>query len=296
MKDILLDEFVNYLVVEKRLSRNTIDAYYRDILRFLTFIGYNIIDDLKKTKRSDVTSYLMSLMKEGLSSSSRARHLISIKGFYRFMLNEGFLEDDPTVNIESRRSGRRLPDVITIQEVDRLLGQPDKDSLLGIRDMAMLEILYAAGVRVSELISLKLNDVNLDAGYIISFGKGAKERIIPIGESAKEKTTRYLNHSRLRLLKGRSIPELFANHSGKRMSRQGFWKIIKKYAKSAGIKTGISPHSLRHSFATHLLEGGADLRSVQQMLGHADISTTQIYTHVLKERLREVYDKSHPRA
>ncbi len=295
MNDIL-DKFVNYLVIERRLSRNTIDAYYRDMLRFLTFIGYNIINDLKKIRRSDITSYLMNLRKEGLSSSSRVRHLVSIRVFYRFMLNEGFLEDDPTVNIESRRSWRKLPDVLTIQEVDRLLSQPDKDSLYGIRDMAMLEVLYATGVRVSELISLKLNDVNIDVGYLISFGKGSKERIIPIGESAKEKIIGYLNHSRQKLLKGMSIPELFANHSGKKMSRQGFWKIIKKYGKFAGIKSRISPHSLRHSFATHLLERGADLRSVQQMLGHADISTTQIYTHVLKERLREVYDKSHPRA
>ncbi|MBI5183179.1 MAG: site-specific tyrosine recombinase XerD [Nitrospinae bacterium] len=295
MHDIL-DEFVNYLVIEKRLSRNTIDAYYRDIIRFLTFIGYNIIDDLKKIRRGDITSYLMELKREGLSSSSMTRHLVSIKVFYRFMLNQGFLEDDPTVNIESRRSGRRLPDVLSIQEVDRLLSQPDEDSFIGIRNMAMLEILYATGVRVSELISLKLNDVNLEVGYLISFGKGAKERIVPIGGAAKEKTIRYLNHSRERLIKGRSIPELFVNHSGKRMSRQGFWKIIKKYVRSAGIKGKISPHSIRHSFATHLLERGADLRSVQQMLGHSDISTTQIYTHVIKERLREIYDKSHPRA
>jgi len=292
----LLNEFINHLVVERRLAKNTVDAYSRDIKRFINFFRLRSPKDLSDIIRDDINNYLSNFRKEKLLASSQARHLVSIKMFFRFLVNEELIEKNPTENIESPSLTRKLPETLSFEEVEKLLKKPDKNHPLGLRDSAMIELLYATGVRVSELISLTINDINLEVGYIISMGKGSKQRIIPLGEEASLRLKNYLESSRPLLIKGKAINELFVNRQGDKMTRQGFWKIIKKYAKAAGIAKEISPHSLRHSFATHLLEGGADLRSVQKMLGHADISTTQIYTHIIKERLRTIYDKYHPRA
>jgi integrase/recombinase XerD len=292
----LVNEFVNYLAIEKGHSHNTIESYQRDIVRFLDFTRCKTIDEFIKMDQKGIFDYLLHLREKNFSSASVARHLVSIKVFYKFLNTEGIISINPTENIESPRLLRRLPHFLTLEEVDRLLSQPDPNNNLGVRDIAMLEILYATGLRVSELISLKVNDINLERGYIITFGKGSKERVVPIGRSAQEKIKSYLEDSRHILTKGKGGGELFVNRFGDKMTRQGFWKIIKRYALLSGIKKDISPHTLRHSFATHLLERGADLRSVQQMLGHADISTTQIYTHVIRERLKEIYNKHHPRA
>jgi integrase/recombinase XerD len=295
MKD-LLSEFINYLAVERRLAKNTVDAYSRDINRFISLMKLVSSQEVLKITRTDISDYLSSFKKESLSASSQARHLVSMKMFFRFLLGEGIIDSDPTEHIESPALTRKLPETLSFEEVEQLLKMPDTNYPLGFRDSAMIELLYATGVRVSELISLTLNDINLEVGYIISFGKGSKERIIPLGEEASLKLQGYLSSSRPLIIKDKENKELFVNRQGNKMTRQGFWKIIKKYTRTAGIVKKISPHSLRHSFATHLLEGGADLRSVQKMLGHADISTTQIYTHIIKERLRSIYDKYHPRA
>lgn len=295
MKD-LLGGFINYLAVERRLAKNTVDAYSRDISRFISLMKLVSSHEVSKITRTDISDYLSSFKKENLTASSQARHLVSMKMFFRFLLGEGAIDSDPTEHIESPALTRKLPETLSFEEVERLLKMPDTNHPLGLRDSAMIELLYATGVRVSELISLTLNDINLEVGYIISFGKGSKERIIPLGEEASLKLQGYLSSSRPLIIKDKESKELFINRQGNKMTRQGFWKIIKKYARAAGIVKKISPHSLRHSFATHLLEGGADLRSVQKMLGHADISTTQIYTHIIKERLRSIYDKYHPRA
>ncbi|HAP66348.1 MAG TPA: site-specific tyrosine recombinase XerD, partial [Nitrospinae bacterium] len=257
----LVDEFVNYLTIEKGHSQNTIKSYKRDILKFVGFLKYETIDEFSRLDQKRIIDYLMYLRDMNLSSASVARHLVSIKVFYKFLNNEKIVSINPTENIESPRLLRRLPDFLTTEEVDKLLVQPKNDNM-GTRDIAMFEVLYATGLRVSELISLKINDINMERGYIITFGKGSKERVVPIGKSAQEKLKRYLEESRHFLLKGKGGDELFVNRFGGKMTRQGFWKIIKKYALLAGIKKNISPHTLRHSFATHLLERGADLRSV----------------------------------
>ncbi len=293
--DFILDEFVNYLTVERRLATNTIESYNRDIASFFEFISSSGINHIGKVKVDTIRSHLKYLLENGLSSASLARHIASIKVFFRFLTNEKQLDEDPSSHLESPKLWSRIPNALTLKEVDLLLNQPDTKTTLGLRDKAMLEVLYATGLRVSELVSLRTNSVNLEAGFLISTGKGSKERIVPIGESARLKTEEYLANSRPQLLKRKNIPELFVSRLGKNMTRQAFWKIIKKYALSAGTKTDISPHSLRHSFATHMLAGGANLRAIQKMLGHADISTTQIYTHIMKDHLREVYDKFHPR-
>lgn len=292
----LKDLFLTYLVVERRFSENTVCAYGRDVEHFLTWLRPEGVADIGKITPEDIRSYLLHLKKSKLSARSIARNLAAIKSLFRFLMNEGHVETDPLEDMESPRIEKKLPVYLSIEEVDRLLAQPDADALLGVRDAAMLELLYATGMRVSELISLKTNQLNLEAGYIITLGKGSKERIIPVGETAKEKVIRYLSEGRPLLLKGKNVSELFVSRFGKKMTRQGFWKIIGQYAVQAGINRRISPHKLRHSFATHLLDGGADLRSVQQMLGHVDISTTQIYTYVTRERMKAIYDKHHPRA
>lgn len=294
--DLILEEFVNYLTVERRLASNTIESYNRDIIRFLEFISIRGTNAIDGVKIDIIRSYLKNLLENRLSSASMARHLASIKVFFRFLVSEKQLDEDPTSYLESPKLWSRIPKVLTLKEVDLLLNQPDIKTHLGLRDKAMLEVLYATGLRVSELISLKTNDINLQAGFLISAGKGSKERVVPIGESALLATEKYLANSRPQLLKGKNKPELFLNRFGKKMTRQAFWKTIKKYALSAEIKTDISPHSLRHSFATHMLAGGANLPAIQQMLGHADIATTQIYTHIMKDRLLEVYDKFHPKS
>jgi integrase/recombinase XerD len=291
--NVLADQFINHLRVERGLADNTIQSYSRDLVRFLTYLDKRGISPIKAT-RSDITDYITSL--EGsLSLRSITRGISALKMFFRFLINDGRITDSPTRLLESIKLARRLPDILSGEEVDLLLSQPDPSNNLGLRDRAMLELLYATGLRVSELTGLRLVNINLEAGYVRTVGKGAKERMVPMGGKALEALQAYIYNGRPELLKGRNSPILFVNARGKQMSRQGFWKIIGKYGIIAGIRKTITPHSLRHSFASHLLEGGADLRSVQVMLGHSDISTTQIYTHVSRERLKQVHEKFHPR-
>ena len=289
-----LDLFINYLIVEKGLSNNTIDAYSRDLLGFINYLSEIKISDVGAVAPLDIVKYIGKLRDSGISPRSSARKLTTIRMFYRFLNAEDYIKDNPTLLVELPKGISRLPKAISLEMVDMLLAAPDTKKPLGLRDKAMLEILYATGLRVSELVSLKVGDVNLDVGYLMAYGKGSKERIVPIGESAQIWVKDYILNARSRLCKGHSEC-LFTNRSGKGLSRQGFWKIIKSYARRAKINISITPHTLRHSFATHLLERGADLRSLQMMLGHADISTTQIYTHVTTARLKEIHKKYHPR-
>lgn len=293
----LLQDFLNYLVVERGLARNTIESYGRDLRQYLSYLEERKQGlALQNTTQATVVGYLLFLQARGRATATLSRSLAAIKAFYHFLAAERLIERDPTVNLDAPRQERRLPRVLSVQEVNRLLERPDLKTPGGIRDRAMLEVLYATGLRVSELVSLRIEDINLDEGYLRCYGKGSKERIVPLGNVAVKYLTFYLNHARkfLAAAPGESI--LFLNHHGRRLTRQGFWKIIKKYAVHLELDRAITPHTLRHSFATHLLENGADLRSVQEMLGHADISTTQVYTQLTKGKLKEVYDRTHPRA
>lgn len=285
--------FLNYLQVEKGLTANTLAAYKRD-LRKLTAFAAIIGRETRSLTSTDLSAFVQHLSRSGLGSRSIARTLAAVRGLYRFLLLDRRIDHDPTVGLEAPRSWRSLPKFLLADEVERLLDAPDVSTDLGIRDKAMLEILYATGLRASELVSLKLGDLNLDLGLVLAMGKGAKERAVPVGRSAVEWLKRYLP-ARRRLLGRASSPLLFVNSGGHAISRQDFWKLIVAYGDKAGIGH-INPHLLRHSFATHLLERGADLRSVQIMLGHSDITTTQIYTHVTNERLREIHKRYHPRS
>jgi integrase/recombinase XerD len=270
-----------------------VDGYRRDISRFVSFQPKA---SLKSITSSDIREFLLSLHNQGLSSRSIARSMSSLKSFFKYLMEEDLIKENPVETLETPKIWRKLPHTLSLKEVESLLNQPDTETSLGIRDKAMLEVLYATGVRVSELISLELNDLNLEVGFIRSYGKGGKERVIPLGEVAQSYLKVYLEQSRPRLIKNKSLPALFISRRKMPMTRQAFWKILKQYVLKANISVPVSPHTLRHAFATHLLERGADLRSVQQMLGHSDISTTQIYTHVVQERMREVFDKCHPRS
>jgi integrase/recombinase XerD len=291
----VLNQFLNYLIVEKGLSKNTLSAYSHDLSLFLDHLRQKGIQDILKVGKFDVRAFLLALKRQRFSSKTIVRYLVSIRTFFRFMTQEGILEVNPVEELESPKMDKTLPQILTLKEVDQLLEQPDLQTSLGIRDRAMLEMLYATGVRVSELVQLRINQVNLEGGYVLVYGKGSKERIVPLGSEAMKWATLYLKTARIKLAKGRESPFLFINRSGKGMSRQRFWRAIKMYGQRAGIRKRISPHLLRHSFASHLLERGADLRSVQMMLGHVDISTTQIYTHVTGERLKKIHQRYHPR-
>jgi len=291
----MLDRFLHYLTVEKGLSDNTVDAYRHDLSRFLNHLDEKGMEDLSKVEKVSLRAFLLGLKQQGLSARTIARNQVSLRTFFRFLILEGSLKVNPAEDLESPKTVKTLPEILTVQEVERLLDQPDLKAYLGIRDRAMIEILYATGMRVSELVRLPMNQVNLEAGYALIYGKGSKERVVPLGSEAIRWITHYVQTVRNRLLKGRENPLLFVGRSGKGMSRQRFWKSIKGYSRKAGIRKRMTPHVLRHSFASHLLEGGADLRSVQMMLGHVDISTTQIYTHVTGERLKRVHQKFHPR-
>jgi integrase/recombinase XerD len=291
----LIDEYLNYLTVEKGASRNTIDGYSRDLNRYAGFVGEGGIRGIGGVGTEEVISFLASLQGEGLAANSVNRALAAIRGFYKYLLREKKVEHTPVAHIELARVWMRLPDVLSREEMDLLLAQPGAATPADLRDASMLELLYATGIRVSELIGLTVNSINWQVGYLVAMGKGEKERIVPVGRTAYDRVKRYLDGARPLLLKGAENDHLFLNHSGKGMTRQGFWKIVKKYAAKAGLVKRVHPHTFRHSFASHLLEGGADLRSVQIMLGHADISTTQIYTHVTRERLKEIHRKYHPR-
>jgi integrase/recombinase XerD len=292
----LIDSFVNYLLLERGLAENTLLSYRLDLANFHAFCLKGGFDPLGETGRQAVMLYLLELKRQGKAPATVSRRLSALRMFYRFLLNENVLFVDPTVNLESPRASNRLPRVLTIAEVEILLSQPRPSSPAGLRDKAMLELLYATGTRVSEMVSLDLDRVNLTHNFIRCFGKGARERIVPLGRVAARYVAEYLNRGRAKLAKGKLTPALFINRRGNRLTRQGFWKIIKKYARQGLITKEVTPHTLRHSFATHLLENGADLRSVQELLGHADINTTQIYTHLTRARLKEIYDKTHPRA
>ena len=293
-----LDSFLVYLTMNRGLSKNTIESYSRDISSLTAFLGKRGISDSTAVSEHEIAAFFEHLRKKKLSPRSVARNIVSLKQFFRFLLTEKVITGDPMRNTVSPKPAKTLPHTLSLSEVETLLREPEKGkSEKALRDRAMLEVLYATGVRVSELVSLELNRVNLDHGYVITLGKGSKERIVPIGNAAIRKTRDYLSDARPKLLRGRSSEYLFVtSRTASKMSRQRFWRIIKDYALAAGIHSHITPHVLRHSFATHLLERGADLRAIQAMLGHSDISTTQIYTYVEKERLKRIHKKSHPRA
>jgi integrase/recombinase XerD len=291
----MLEQFLHYLTVERGLSDNTIESYRHDVGRFLNHLRERGIQDFSDVDRDRLRIFLAVLRRQGLSARSIARNQAALRTFFRFLVLEGSLDVNPAEDLKSPKTGNTLPEILTPREVEQLLEQPDRETPLGIRDRAMLELLYATGVRVSELVRLGMNQVNLEAGYALIYGKGAKERVVPMGMEAIQWITRYLQAVRRGLLRGRDSPLLFVGRSGKGLSRQQFWKSIRAYGQKAGIRKRMTPHLLRHSFASHLLERGADLRSVQMMLGHVDISTTQIYTHVSGERLKKVHQKYHPR-
>jgi len=295
MKGEIIDPFLHYLAVEKGLARNTLEAYSRDLNAYLDFLEGGGIASLAETTSLTVMAFIQQLKKRGLSMRSITRALVALRGLYRFLAREGYLEANPLEDMELPRLGPTLPHVLTVQDIERLLAQPDMESPRGIRDGAMLELLYATGMRVSELVELPTSGLNLDVGFVTVRGKGNKERIVPIGEMAMDRARTYLEQGRPVMLKGRESPYLFVNNRGGGLSRQGFWKILRNYALQAGITKHITPHTLRHSFATHLLERGADLRFIQAMLGHVDISTTQVYTHVNQEYLRKLHRQYHPR-
>lgn len=291
-----LDLYLDYLTVERGLAPNTRASYSADLLKFLTYLKAGGISDWSQVRYSEVMGFLSQSQEQGLAPRSRARMLSALRGFFKFMLRDSHLRESPVANLASPRLRRQLPVILSVAEVERLLARPNLELPLGQRDTAMLEVLYGTGLRVSELVALTMGRVNLEVGFLVVLGKGSRERIVPAGEAATEAVRSYVKEARPLLLKGRTTETLFVTNRGAAMTRQGFWKLLKKYGREAGLKKKLSPHILRHSFATHLLERGADLRSVQMMLGHADISTTQIYTHVARERLREVHKKYHPRA
>ncbi len=293
--DALADEYLNYLLVEKGLSQNTLASYSRDLMRYLDFLRARGTETVSERDTSLILKYLIDLRRAGLGSRSRARHLVTLRGFYRYLAKEGILPKDPARLIDLPKSGLKLPDVLSSEEIARLLASVGSERPAQRRNMAMLELLYAAGLRVSELVNLRVTDVNLEAGFVRVMGKGGKERIVPFGQSARRCLAEYLSEARPCLLKTHTSDVLFVARAGRPMTRQGFWKMLKTCARRAGLSKKVTPHSLRHSFASHLLEGGADLRAVQIMLGHADISTTQIYTHVAREHLKRLHRKFHPR-
>lgn len=292
MDDDLLARYLNFLAVEKGLARNTLVSYERDLRKYFIFLKVKNPDDVAP---SDVSSFLANLSSSGIAVPSIARCLAAVRGFHKYLLVDGLAQRDPTTNLETPRGWKRLPKTLSSIDVETLLNQPESSTPIGIRDKAMLELLYATGLRVSELVGLKLNDINFERGYLIVIGKGSKERVVPLGETAGAVVQEYRARARRSLLKGGDSDYLFISSQRRGITRQMFWERIKYYARKAGIGRNISPHTLRHSFATHLLDNGADLRAVQAMLGHADISTTQIYTHVSRERLKKIHEKYHPR-
>jgi len=291
----LADTFLNYLSVERGLSNNTIISYKEDLKCYIDFLMSRSINVLSKVTKNDITDFMLFQKDKGLTANSIARRLAAIKSFHRFLLRERILNTDPTNLVDSPKLWKKVPETLSLNEVEALINQPDIRDKQGIRDRAFLETLYATGMRISELANLKIDNVNLEVGFVRCIGKGNKERIIPLGKKAIQNINRYLQISRPKLLNKKESEFLFLNRFGKKISRQSLWKIIKRYARDAGIKKPIKPHILRHSFATHLLERGADLRSVQEMLGHANISTTQIYTHINKDRLKTIHRTFHPR-
>ncbi len=293
--DKISDLYIKHLLLEKGLASNSIESYSRDLTGFVDFMIQNGLEYIEAVDTTAILAWLIHLQKGGLSAKSRARHLITIRGLFKFLLKEELISIDPVKTVDIPKTGFYLPEVMATDEIEKLLNVPDKTIPRELRNAAMLEILYGAGLRVSELINMKVQDINFDAGFVRVFGKGSSERVVPVGSHAKECTLEWIKIGRPQLLKKTVSKYLFVARAGKPMTRQGFWKIIKQYSIKAGIQRNITPHTFRHSFATHLIEGGADLRSVQTMLGHADIATTQIYTHISKTHLLEMHKKFHPR-
>jgi integrase/recombinase XerD len=289
-----LDRYLDHLAAERGLAANTLAAYRRDLSGLGRTLGPS--RPVEMARREDLLRHLRALRLGGRAPRSVARWLAAVRGFYGWLVGQGVRPEDPAANLEAPRLWRSLPRVLSSAEVEALLAAPDRSTPLGLRDAALIEVLYATGLRVSELVGLRLGELHLDAGYVRCTGKGSKERVVPLGAEADATLQKYLAVGRPALLRGRRTDILFVNHQGGPLSRQGFWKILRAHSRRAGIRAAISPHTVRHSFATHLLEHGADLRSVQMLLGHADISTTQIYTHVNRERLKRLYRDFHPRA
>ena len=294
MKDFVL-KFLDFLEKDKRLSLNTLQSYRRDIEQYITYLNEIKLQNIANTNKTTVIAYLLHLQKKGRATSTISRNLASIRSFYQYLTKNGVINADPTEELESPKVEKKLPQILSTKEVELLLDQPKCDDLKGFRDKAMLELLYATGIRVSELICLDVSDINLEMGFI-KCNKGTRERMIPIGSLSIQAISEYLAKSRNLLIQRNDEKALFVNVNGKRLTRQGFWKIIKLYKNQAKIIKDITPHTLRHSFAAHLLENGADLRSIQEMLGHSDISSTQVYAQIAKNRIKEVYKKTHPRA
>ncbi len=292
----LVEQFLDHLSVEKNFSGNTIEAYRHDIERFTHYLTRHGCVDMTDVTHRHISSFVQLLDALGLEAKSIARNLSAIRTFHKFLINEDVIESDPAETVALPKLPKKLPPVLAVDEVEKILDQPDTLTFLGIRDRAMIEMLYACGLRISELLSLKMNQLIPEAEIVRIFGKGSKERIVPVGKIALEWAGHYLSKVRPQLLtSGHADDEIFLNVNGKKMSRMGFWKILKKYVYLAGVEKDVTPHTFRHSFATHLLEGGADLRVVQELLGHADISTTQIYTHIDREYLKDVHKTYHPR-
>jgi integrase/recombinase XerD len=292
-----LDLFVAHLRVEKGLARNSVESYARDVRRYLAFLAEAGRASWEEVGRADVQAHLGALARDGISPRSQARALSAIRGFHRLLVSERLAPADPTDEVDAPRRARKLPQLLSRDEVDRLLAAPRQvRGAIGVRDRAMLELLYATGLRVSELVTLEVNQVDLESRVLLARGKGNKERLVPVGGPAADALRAWLAGPREQVLRLRRTRDLFVTPRGRRMTRQGFWKLLARYARAAGISRAVSPHKLRHSFATHLLEGGADLRAVQSMLGHADVSTTEIYTHVDRAQARRLHARHHPRA
>lgn len=298
MKDSLspqIDAFIDMMAVEKGLSQNTLEAYSRDLQRLVRFLASRGIRSWTQSDRLSLRAYVAWLKRSDLNERSVARHLVSMRQFFRFLLKEAVIVEDPVPAFTLPRHSGKLPETLGRRDVEAILNQPDPSKPLGIRDRAMIELLYGTGLRVSELVSLQVQQVNLEASFLTVKGKGAKVRVVPFGQWAKDKLAAYLSSVRPRLAPQTRTPVLFLTRAGNALTRQAFWKSLRGYARAAGVEHKVSPHKLRHSFATHLLEGGADLRSVQAMLGHSDITTTQIYTHVTRSHLKSVHERFHPR-
>lgn len=293
--EALVQNFVNFLERDKRLSLNTLQSYRRDIEQYFTYLQEINLQNISNSNKTTVIAYLLYLQKKGRATSTISRNLASIRSFYQYITKNKLIDHDPTAELESPKVEKKLPQILSPEEVELLLEQPQCVDLKGYRDKAMLELLYATGIRVSELIQLDISDLNVDMAYI-RCSKGTKERMIPIGSIAIGALKEYLNKSRSLLIQSSEETALFVNINGSRLTRQGFWKIIKQYKNQAQINKDITPHTLRHSFAAHLLENGADLRSIQEMLGHSDISSTQVYAQIAKNRIKDIYKKTHPRA
>lgn len=290
-----VEEYTSFMTNVRHKSINTVESYKRDVTQYITYLNESGIQDATLATKTTVLSYLLALQKKGKATSTVSRTLASLRSFYLFMMQNGRVSSNPTSNLEAPHVEKKAPQILAGDEVERLLEQPDTSDNKGVRDKAMLELLYATGIRVSELINLDITDINISMSFIRCRG-GKKERIIPMGNKAKEALENYIKNARVYMLKNKNETALFVNCNGMRLSRQGFWKLIKHYRSAAGIQAEITPHTLRHSFAAHLLENGADLHSIQEMMGHADISSTQVYSRMMNSKLKDVYAKAHPRA